>query len=120
MSGIRRLWQHVSPHLPQPATDDEALHTMHLARVGMKNLPQKLRTYSETWLKERETGRVIHAVGIAVGMQADWRNSRRAERFLNVRGEMEHAVVIAVNDGVDLATESVEVKKRIMTAREKA
>lgn len=117
--GIRRLWYHVFPNLPQPASDEEALYTIHLARVEMKNISPAMKAYSEEWLKERAAGRVVHAVGIAVGMQHDWRNTKRAERFLNVRGEMEHAVTIAISDGVDLGTESVEVKKRMMAAREK-
>ncbi len=121
VKGVRRLWRHVSPHLPQPKDDDDALYTIHLARVAMKDaIAPALRQYSEAWLNERKVGRVAHAVGIAVGMKADWEDPRLAEQFLNVRGEMEHAVTTAIADGVELETESVEVKARMMLARERA
>ncbi len=119
VKGVRRLWQFVSPHLPQPKNDSEALHTIHLARASMATLPLKLKSYSEQWLKERETGVIAHSVGIAVGMHGK-KEPRLVDRLLNTRGAMEHAVITAVQDGVDLATESVEIKKRIMTARQEA
>lgn len=119
--GIRKLWQHVSPHLPQPATDDEALYTIHLARVEMKDaISPKLREYSKRWLDERKIGRVSHAVGIAVGMQRDWSDPRKVDKFLNVRGSMEHAVNVAIKDGVDLEKEASEIKDRMLVARKKA
>lgn len=120
VAGIRRLWQHVSPHLHQPKSDDEALHTLHLARVKMSDrLASNLVDYSKCWLKERETKTIAHAVGIAVGMhgQAD---PAKVDKLLNVRGAMEYAVVRSIQDGVHLEHEAVEVKKRMMAARDRA
>lgn len=118
--GVRKLWHHVAPHLHQPQTDEEALHTLHLARSRMeKQLPASLVTYSKNWLQERQTGRIAHAVGIAVGFHGE-PDKRKINRALNTRGEMEHAVAVAIQDGVDLEFESDEVKRRMMVAREKA
>lgn len=50
--GIRRLWKHVRPGLPQPKDDGEALITLHMARTAAL-LPIKLRCYSHAWLIER-------------------------------------------------------------------
>lgn len=113
--GIRRLWAHVAPGLPQPATDQDALHSMHLARVAMKTLPAALKDYSEAWLRERGTGRVAHAVGISVKSI-----SGREDRAADVREAMSDAVLLAIKDGVDLAAEPGEVKRRMMSARARA
>lgn len=118
--GIRRLWHHVSPGLPQPANDADALLAIHLARIQLgEALPAKAMAYSKQWLAERETGRTAYAVGIAVGIHGP-KEPRVADRLLNIRGEMEHAVTSAVQEGVDLAVEATEVKRRMMVAREKA
>lgn len=46
----RRLHRHLCPHHDQPATDREALITMHLARAMRADLPLKARAYSHRWL----------------------------------------------------------------------
>jgi hypothetical protein len=51
--GICDLWFHVSPHLPQPKNNDEALATIHYARTHAESIPQRLRCYSHAWLCER-------------------------------------------------------------------
>jgi hypothetical protein len=53
VEGMRALWQHVSPHLPQPESDEEALISIHMARTQTDPLPLKLRAYSHAWLTER-------------------------------------------------------------------
>lgn len=115
---IRRLWQHVSPHLPQPKDDAAALIAIHMARVKMTTLPAKLREYSEAWLSERRTGRIAHAVGIAVGF-ANETNPKKIARSIEIREAMSDAVERAVVAGVDLATETAEVRRRMMRARER-
>lgn len=47
---IRRLWAHVSPHLPQPESDHSALVSIHHARTAMASMSLKLRAYSHRWL----------------------------------------------------------------------
>lgn len=51
--GICDLWFHVSPHLPQPRNNDEALATLHYARTQAGSIPVRLRCYSHAWLSER-------------------------------------------------------------------
>jgi hypothetical protein len=53
VDGIRRLWAEVSPHLPQPRDDADALATCHLARTATRSMPFPLRAYSHQWLLER-------------------------------------------------------------------
>ena len=47
---IRRLWVHISPHLPQPKDDDAALVAIHHARTQMTSMSIRLRAYSHRWL----------------------------------------------------------------------
>ncbi len=109
--GIRRLWHHVSPHLPQPKSNDEALMTMHLARLQMP-LTKQQHDYSKAWLAERETGRVAMAVGISVNAP-----SHRQVQALSIRHEMSESVLLSVRDGLDLAVDAAEVSRRMMVAR---
>ena len=113
--GVRRLWQHVAPHLPQPKTADETLNTMHLARSKMQTLPVEMRAYSEKWLAERRTGRIALAVGIAVKAPP-----HRMSEALAKRHAMSEAVLGAVRDGVRLDTEAHEVTRRMKLARARA
>jgi hypothetical protein len=52
--GIRALWRHISPHLPQPETDEEALKTLHLARTLTRSIPVRYRMYSHAWLRDHD------------------------------------------------------------------
>lgn len=53
VEGIRALWAHVSPHLPQPESDADALASIHMARTQTQPMPFRLRAYSHAWLTER-------------------------------------------------------------------
>ncbi len=80
--GAMKLWKHISPNMPQPKNDAEALIVLHHARTQSKSVPFKLRAYSHRWLTERGVPsglpdamrqsaeriypRVAEAVGIAV------------------------------------------------------
>lgn len=127
VAAIRRLWAHVSPHLPQPASDTEALATIHRARTETKSIPLKLRAYSHRWLAERNLPsglpdelrpaaermypRVVEAVGISVNAKSEWlRPVARA-----MQGAMSDAVMDAYAHG---KTDPVFVKARMMEARE--
>lgn len=81
-AGTRKLWQHVSPHLPQPKSDAETLIALHHARTQAKSIQFKHRAYSHRWLcdngypsglpdplkpsAERIYPKIVKAVGIAV------------------------------------------------------
>lgn len=115
VAGIQKLWAHVSPHLPQPKTDDEALHTLHLARTKVPTLPLKLRMYSQAWLAERERKtRIAAAVGIVVMAP-----KHRRRQALDLRAELSGAVMDAYQAGVDLAKDAAEVSRRMDVARDK-
>lgn len=121
--GIRRLWAHVAPDLPQPTNDHEALATLHRARTEARSIALRLRAYSHRWLldhgypsglpdelkprAERLYPQVVEAVGIAVG-------SKYPEVVTSIRGAMEYAVLDTHADGV---TDPVIVKNRMMEAR---
>lgn len=116
VAGMRRLWRHVSPELPQPATAEECLHTMHLARLKLTGIPARARRYSEDWLFSNTTrARISHAVGIAVSAPP-----HRQAQALEIRHAMSEAVTLAIRDGVDIDKEAPEVRKRMMLARERA
>lgn len=116
VAGIRRLWRHVSPHLHQPATAEEALHTVHLARLQLRGLPARARRYSEDWLfSNKARAKISHAVGIAVSAPA-----HRATQAHAIRHAMTEAVTLAIRDGVDIDKEAGEVRERMMRARARA
>jgi hypothetical protein len=114
VDGIRRLWNHVSPHLPQPKNEDEALHTMHLARTKMKGLHPRLLKYSKEWLAERARSTIVTGVGIAV-KAPEWRRAHALE----LRHELENVVTSAHREGVDLDKDAAEVSKRMLKAHRK-
>ena len=84
VEGVRRLWAHSAPHLPQPKSDADALTTLHMARTQCEALPLKARAYSHRWLieqglpsqlpdhlkqsAERIYPRVATAVGLAINL----------------------------------------------------
>lgn len=114
--GMRRLWNHVSPHLPQPKTDADVVMTMHAARVQMATLPEDKRAYSEAWLSERGLlDRVVTTVGISVVAP-----SRRRKQALAIRHAMSESVLDSYKAGIDLDKDAVEVKRRMMIARDRA
>ena len=83
LPGIMAVWKHVAPHLAA-ASPSEALCALHMARVGARRIPDKLKDWSRAWLAEQGyhlvDGKWIHtdlpvkvksyAVGIASGNAA--------------------------------------------------
>lgn len=124
---LRRLWAHVSPHLPQPQSDREALISAHMARTQASSVPLRFRAWSHRWLldngypsglpdwlkpkAERMYPKIADAVGIAVSVP-----SSRLELGQAIRGAMEDVVENHYADGV---RDPVVIKPRMMEARER-
>jgi hypothetical protein len=115
VAGMRRLHAHIWPHYPQPKNDDDALFSMHVARVQMRNIPESARQYSAQWLMERQ-GLQAKAVGVAIKALSP----RSAERAKNSAAAMIDAVNESIKAGIDIDTEAAEVRRRMQIARRKA
>jgi hypothetical protein len=116
--GIRKLWAHTNPGLPQPTTDDAALHTLHLARTMIEDFPAHLQDYSREWLKERaalDCRRLAKAVGVAVLLPTPGREAQGHD----VRDAMSDSVKDSIRAGIDIDHEAAEVKRRMFLARER-
>jgi hypothetical protein len=127
IAGMRRLWAHVSPHLPQPS-ESQALIAIHHARTQTNSIELKYRAYSHRWLRERgyPSGlpdelkpaaerlypRIVDGVGIAVKAMSE---HRKAEAIA-LRGAMSDAVADAYANG---NKEPEFVKARMREARDK-
>lgn len=111
IAAMRRLWRHVSPHLPQPKTDEQTLAALHLARTQARSMPLKLRAYSHRWLIERgmpsqlpdrlrpTAERLYPVVAEAVGISLNARSELIKPIVPLLRGAMENAVLEAYGDG---------------------
>lgn len=116
VSGIRKLWREMAPHLDQPENDWQALRTMHEARVRMKHISAQQKRYSEHWLREhKEKTMIVNAVGIMVKSLS----GSGADRASDIQSEMGEAVLRAINDGVDIEAEVPELHARMKAARER-
>lgn len=128
INGMRKLWRHVSPHLPQPGSDAEILITLHHARTQAESMPLKLRAYSHHWLRERSypTGlpdqlkqsaermypRIAEAVGISVNAKSSFMKP--------IASIVQRAMADAVEDAyADGKTEPGFVKTRMFEARDR-
>ena len=125
--GIRRLWQHVSPHLPQPHSDREALLAIHHARTQAQSFSLRLRAFSHAWLldhgypsalpdelkpkAERMYPRVVEGVGISCTGASE---IGRATAPI-VQSAMAEAVMDIYAD--DNHPDPVKVKARMMERR---
>lgn len=125
-AGVRKLWAHIAPNLPQPRTDHKALATIHRARTEMPDMPLKLRAYSHRWLTdhgypsalpddlkpkaERMEPKIVEAVGIAVKGRSD--ASKPVAKL--IEKAMSDAVLECFADG---RIEPVFVKARMAEAR---
>lgn len=125
---IRKVWGHVSPHLPQPKTREDALIALHVARTASDSVPVNHRLYSHAWLRDRgypsrlpdnlkqSADRlypiVVGSVGIAVGgALAKYKDVKDG-----VRGAMEGAVLDCYGMGDE---DPKIVKPRMHEAKDK-
>jgi len=127
---LRKMWAHVSPQLPQPKSDEEALQLAHYARTVLASIVFRRRAYSHAWLMERSLPSglpdgmrpsaqrlypvTVGSVGIAV------RGATELGRAVapHIRGAMEDAVQEAYTDGHK--DEPQVVKGHMMEARRTA
>lgn len=126
--GIRKLWRHVSPHLPQPKDDHEALVTIHQARTRAESMAMRLRFYSHRWLLDNgyESGlpdrlkpsaeRVYPRVVEAVGISCNATSSLFRPITGIIQGAMSDAVLECYADG---ERQPEIVKGKMMEARRK-
>ena len=130
VSGVRHLWQHEFPHLPQPQDDEEALVVLHMARTLSDSMTLKLKAYSHRWLldhgfpsqlpdelkplAERIYPKVVTAVGLSVNTESELLKPVMAE----VQKAMEGAVLEAYGDGKE--GDIPHIRKRMKEARERA
>jgi hypothetical protein len=114
VAAARRLWSTLCPSAPQPQNDYEMLINLHLARINSKLISPRQKAYSRKWLRERDTGGVVNAVGLAIRAPV-----HRMKRALNIRSAMEDAVERSIKAGLDLDLEATEVRNRIILARDK-
>lgn len=129
IQAARGLWGIHFPHLSAPASDDDMLTMLHMARTQSEAIGFKLRAYSHRWLTERGYPsqlpdrlkpsaerlypKVAHAVGISYNFIAP--DLKPAADM--IRGAMESAVMEADADGK--LTDSPFVKARMYEARDK-
>ena len=124
--GICDLWFHVSPHLPQPKNNEEALIMMHYARTETQSIPVRLRCYSHAWLCERglpsnlpdqlkpKASRLYPHKVKAVGIAVKAISAEGALRARIIERVMSDAVMECYADGV---TDPQIIKARMDAAR---
>ena len=124
VDGVRRLWKYVAPHLPQPASDREALTTIHYARTLNHAMSFRLRAYSHAWLldnnhpsglpdelkpkAQRLYPRIVEAVGVAC--------HGNGELMRSVAPLLQRAQLDAVEDCYANGDTETETVKAQMTA----
>lgn len=127
--GARALWAKLSPHLPQPESDEQALVVLHHARTQAGSIAFRHRAYSHAWLSERGLpsglpdrlkpraerlySRIVSAIGIAVKATAEWRKPAAAI----IQRAMSDAVEDAYAEG---RTDPEFVRARMGEARRRA
>lgn len=128
IAGIRKLWQHVSTHLPQPERDADALVAIHHARTQSQSIAFKLRAYSHRWLTDRgypsglpdelkpKAERIYPRIVEAVGISVNSKSQLFKPIMTLVRDAMSDAVEEAFADG---RTEPAFVSARMQEARVK-
>ncbi len=124
--GIRRLWAHIAPAMPQGGTDRDVMIMIHHARTQSASLKLRLRAYSHRWLvdngypsglpdelkprAERMYPKVVGVVGISV-------NSKYEVVRREIGGAMADVVENAYADG---KTDPGYIRPRMMDARKQA
>lgn len=122
---LRAAWHRVAPHLPQPASDEQAEIAMHHARTLAITIPLPLRQYSHAWLVERNLPSALPeddrppTIAEAVGISVNFRSSYLRPAAAEVRAAMEHAVLdrFAAGDKSQIVVRAAMTEARDKTMR---
>ena len=129
IQAARGIWGAAFPHFPTPASDDEFLTMLHMARTQSSAVMFKLRAYSHRWLTERDlpsqlpdhlkpsAERLYPRVASAVGISYNFHAPELQPAAVLIRGAMEGAVLEADADGK--LTDAPHVKTRMYAARDR-
>lgn len=124
VSALRNAWAQAAPHLPQPASHNDAEFSMHYARTVSQKITFPKRAYSHAWLSERslpsglpdhlrpKAERMYPRVTAAVGISVETNNVHLKPIVGEVRTAMEHAVLEADADGKLLDSEFVKLRMK--------
>lgn len=124
---VRRLHRHMSPHLPQPANDREALASLHVARTQCGAIPLRARAYSHRWLLDHGlpsylpdrlkpmADRLYPRVTEGVIVSA----TAHSELFKPVAGMIQDAMVEVAEDtyATDKAVDGIKLRADLREAR---
>jgi hypothetical protein len=122
VAGAQSLWAKANPGLPR-LDADQAITSLHMARIEAKSMPRSLKAYSLAWLAERgfsmvdgqwvcgpvKRDGIAEAVGVA-SMSTDPHFSNRIVRAMN------DALLNGMAKGI---TEPVMQRELMMAARAK-
>lgn len=129
VAGVRRLWAHVRPGMPQPKTDREAEIILHMARTQSIVCSFAARAYSHRWLldngypsqlpdnlkpkADRMYPPIHEGVGLALGATGALGRA--------IKPQIENAMVYAINEvyADHKRPFAPTVKKRMFEAKDK-
>lgn len=128
VDGLRAAWSQIAPHLPQPASREQAEIVMHRARTEAATVNFRARAYSHRWLIERDlpsglpdelkpnAEQVCPTFAQAVGISVNVRN----EYLKPVAAEVEKAMAYAVEDAfADNRKDPAFVSQRMQEAKDR-
>lgn len=129
--GVRHLWQHIAPHLPQPKNDFETMVMIHRARTETIAVPLAKRAYSHHWLVQNglPSGLPDHlkpkaerygykfAYGVGIGMKVAGNDPTKRALAKAVQTAMGRAVSEAFADG---RTDGEHLRRRMLEAKQSA
>ena len=125
---VRKLWNHLAPHMPQPKSDAEALATIHMARTECAALPLSQRQWSHRWLAERNlpsllpdhmrpsAEQIVPKVVRAVGNSVNFKSALLKPVEAPVREAINYAILDIHADDPDF-TDDVLVRRRMKEAK---
>lgn len=130
IEGVRKLWAHVAPHLPQPNGDYQVQVMIHSARTQAASMPLRLRAYSHQWLlanglpsqlpndlkPKAEQMDFKFSFGVGIGMKMATTDPQKRAVGQLIQRAMGEAVEEAF---ADRRTETVFLRQRMVEAKER-
>ncbi len=131
VAGLRRLWAHMAPHLPQPKSDYDVQVMLHSARTKSVSMAFKARAYSHQWLvanglpsglpnRLRPKAEQIDfkfAFGVGIGMKVAGNDPVKRALAKSIQTAMGHAVEDAF---AEKKTDLPFLRQQMAGARDKA